>query len=63
MLSPNLIESSEFLKISKFNAGDLVIMNPGYYHRVTKITGKTSRITLGMFLGIYKKRHKIVAWA
>lgn len=61
--SSRLTASSEFCRISNFKAGDLVIMNPSYYHRVTKITGITPRITLGMFLGVYRKDHKIVAWA
>jgi len=61
--SSRLIESSESYKISNFNAGDLVIMNPNYYHKVTRITGNTSRITLGMFLGFYRKDCKIVTWA
>jgi len=61
--SSKLTESSEFCKISNFDAGDLVIMNPNYYHEVTKIIGNTPRITLGMFLGFYRKDCKIVAWA
>ena len=61
--SSDLIKSNEFCKISNFNTGDLVIMNPNYYHRVTKITGNTSRITLAMFLGFYRKDCKIIAWA
>ena len=61
--SSRLTESSEFCKMSNFNAGDLVIMNPNYYHKVTEITGNTPRITLGMFLGFYRKDCKIVAWA
>jgi hypothetical protein len=61
--SSKLIESSRSYKVSNFNAGDLVIMNPNYYHEVTKIAGNTPRITLGMFLGFYRKDCKIVAWA
>lgn len=61
--SSKVTEPSEFCKISNFKAGDLVIMNPNYYHEVTKITGNTPRITLGMFLGFYRKDRKIVAWA
>ena len=61
--SPRLTESSEFWRISNLNAGDLVIINPSYYHKVTKIAGNTPRITLGMFLGFYRKERKIVAWA
>ena len=61
--SSRFLESSNFCKISHLNTGDLVIMNPNYYHKVTKITGNTSRITIGMFLGIYEKDCKIVTWA
>ena len=61
--SSRLIESTKSCKISNFSAGDLVIMNPNYYHKVTKIDGNTPRITLGMFLGFYRKECKIVAWA
>ena len=59
---PNVV-SKEYCKISNIKKGDLVIINPNYYHQVTKIMGETPRITLGMFLGIYNKKHKIVAWA
>lgn len=61
--SSKLVKSSEFYKISNFKAGDLVIMNPNHYHEVTKIVGSTPRITLGMFLGFYRKDRKIVVWA
>ena len=61
--SSRVLEPSESCKMSSLNAGDLVIMNPSYYHKVTKITGNTPRITLGMFLGFYRKDCKIVAWA
>jgi len=58
-----LIDSSQVCKMSNFNAGDLVVMNPNYYHKVTEITGNTPRFTLGMFLGFYRKNCKIVTWA
>jgi len=61
--STRLLDSSEFCEMSNFNAGDLIIMNPNYYHKVTKIVGDIPRITLGMFLGFYDKDCKIVAWA
>ena len=61
--SSRLIEYSESCKMSNFSPGDLVIMNPNYYHKVTKITGNTPRITLGMFLGFYRKDCKIISWA
>ena len=61
--SSELVKGSKFFKLSGFTTGDLVIINPNYYHEVTKITGDTSRITLGMFLGFYTKESRIVAWA
>ena len=61
--SSKVIKFSEFCSMSNFDAGDLVIINPNYYHKVTEITGETSRITLGMFLGFYEKNCKVVAWA
>lgn len=61
--SSNLIKDISFCKISNLDAGDLVIINPNYYHRVTEIQGNTPRITLGMFLGIYEKEQKIISWA
>ena len=61
--SSRIVESSRCYKISKIRVGDLVIMNPNYYHKVTKITGNTPRITLGMFLGFYRNDRKIVTWA
>lgn len=60
---PKTIEKSNFCKISNLKAGDLVIINPNYFHQVTKIEGKSSRISLGMFIGIFKKQQQIVAWA
>ena len=61
--SSEVVKNREFCKMHDFEAGDLVIFNPNYYHEVTEITGNTSRITLGMFLGFYSKEFKIVAWA
>ena len=61
--SSDLIKTSKFCKISDLRAGDLVIINPNYYHQVTKINGDMPRITLGMFLGLYNQQQKIVAWA
>ena len=61
--SQDVVSRAEFCKISNLSAGDLVMINPNYYHKVTQIEGNVSRITLGMFLGLYKKEQKIVAWA
>ena len=61
--SSKLISSVESCEIANIASGDLVIINPNYYHKVTKITGKDPRITLGMFLGIFDGEQKIVTWA
>jgi hypothetical protein len=61
--SSDLISSSEFYKISNLESGDLVLINPNYYHEVTTIEGETPRVTLGMFLGFYEIENKIVVWA
>lgn len=56
-------ESGQPCRAPSLGAGDLVIINPLFYHEVTKITGDIPRITLGMFLGFYSQGCKIVAWA
>ena len=61
--SSDLISSSRSCEICNIKSGDLVMINPNYYHEVKKINGEIPRITLGMFLGIYKKEHKVVSWS
>jgi predicted 2-oxoglutarate/Fe(II)-dependent dioxygenase YbiX len=61
--SEDIVSTSEFCKISNLCAGDLVMINPNHYHKVTPIQGYIPRITLGMFLGLYKKEQRIVVWA
>lgn len=61
--SSKVISSETFSILSNFEPGDLVLINPLYYHKVTKIQGPTSRITLGMFLGFSNNEQKIVSWA
>ncbi|KFM18864.1 2OG-FeII oxygenase superfamily protein, partial [Marine Group I thaumarchaeote SCGC AAA799-P11] len=60
---PKIISKSNFCRISNLKAGDLVIINPNYFHQVTKIEGESPRISLGMFVGIFKKQQQIVGWA
>lgn len=60
---PDLVGSSRSCRAPDIDAGDLIIINPRYYHEVTRITGDTPRITLGMFLGFYSREGRIVAWA
>jgi len=57
------VATKEFCRLPGISDGDLVIINPNYFHEVTKILGDIPRITLGMFLGIYKKNNKIAVWA
>jgi hypothetical protein len=57
------VASKESCKIEGIEKGDLVIINPNYFHQVTEILGEIPRITLGMFLGIYQKDQRIVVWA
>ncbi|MHA7734212.1 2OG-Fe(II)-dependent halogenase WelO5 family protein [Nitrosopumilus sp. S6] len=60
---PEIISKSNFCRITNLKVGDLVIINPNYFHQVTKIEGESSRISLGMFVGIFKKQQQIVAWS
>ena len=50
-------------QIYNIGQGDMVIINPNYFHSVSEITGKTPRITLGMFLGICLNDMKVISWA
>ena len=58
-----VISNYNTCKISNINQGDMVIINPNYFHSVSEITGETPRITLGTFLGFYLNKMKIVSWA
>jgi len=44
------------------NPGDLVILNPNYFHEVTKVSGKQSRVTLGVFLAFSDINH-VMMWS
>ena len=55
--------SSESCIVLKLETGDLVIINPNHYHEVKEITGEIPRVSLGMFLGFFKKEDKMLAWA
>ena len=61
--SSKVISSKKYCKISNIEKGDLVLINPIYYHKVTTIQGSTPRITLGMFLGFSKNNNEIISWA
>ena len=58
-----VISNYNTCKISNINQGDMVIINPNYFHSVSEITGETPRITLGIFLGFYLNKMKMVSWA
>ena len=61
--SEEMISSFDYCQISNICPGDLVIINPTFFHKVTTISGDTPRISLGMFLGFYENSNQIVAWA
>jgi hypothetical protein len=54
--------STQYVKI-KPNQGDLVIINPNYYHEILPVKGSKRRITLGLFLAFSKYGKKIVTWS
>ncbi len=54
--------SAQCVKI-KPNQGDLVIINPNYYHEILSVKGSKRRITLGLFLAFSKYGKKIVTWS
>ena len=59
----NILKNDLDVDTIKSEIGDLVILNPNYLHEVTKIQGKSDRITLGMFFGIQNESKKIFSWA
>jgi hypothetical protein len=58
-----LVSSDQSSVISNIEPGDLVLINPLHYHKVTTILGSTPRITLGMFIGFFRSQKQIVSWA
>ena len=61
--SKKVVSDINKCQISNIAQGDMVIINPNYYHAVSEIEGTTPRITLGMFLGLYLDKMEIVSWA
>ncbi len=55
--------NSEKCVIERIETGDLVIINPNFYHEVTTIEGDLERITIGMFVGLLDNSKRIVCWA
>ena len=58
----SILKQNTDVNTIKSKVGDLVIINPNYFHEVSEIQGKTDRITLGMFFGIQNKEKKIFCW-
>jgi hypothetical protein len=54
--------STEYVKI-KPHQGDLIIINPNYYHEILPVRGSRKRITLGLFLAFSKYGKKVVTWS
>lgn len=54
--------STQHVKI-KPNQGDLIIINPNYYHEILPVKGSKRRITLGLFLAFSKYGKKVVTWS
>lgn len=52
----------QFVKI-KPNQGDLVIINPIFYHEILTVLGKTRRITLGLFMAFSRIGSRVVTWS
>ena len=61
--SEKLVSSGTSSVISNIDPGDLVMINPIHYHKVTTIFGSIPRITLGMFVGFFRSQNQIVSWA
>lgn len=61
--SPKLV--SDVIQCCKINpeSGDLIILNPIYYHEILPVRGKLPRITLGMFVAFSHSFQKAVMWS
>lgn len=53
---------SNYIKI-KPNQGDLILINPIYFHEILPVRGKKKRVTLGLFLGFADYRNSILTWS
>jgi hypothetical protein len=47
----------------KPNQGDLVIINPNFYHEILPVKGSKRRITLGLFFAFSNYGKKIMTWS
>ena len=55
-------DCNQSIKI-KPNQGDLVIINPNYYHEILPVKGSKRRISLGLFLALSNNGREIVTWS
>jgi hypothetical protein len=61
--SKKVLEGCSESVIIKPRQGDLVIINPIYFHEILPVKGNKSRITLGLFLAFSKYSHNVVTWS
>ena len=61
--SDKVITDSTQHVIIKPNPGDLVIINPLYYHEILPVRDNKKRITLGLFLAFSNYGKKVVTWS
>ncbi len=59
----NVVSNSTKCTKIKPNQGDLIIINPNFYHEILPVKGKKRRITLGLFLAFSNYGKKIVTWS
>lgn len=43
--------------------GNLIIINPNYYHRILPVFGRKNRITLSMFAGFIPNEKTVLTWS
>jgi hypothetical protein len=60
--SKNVISDCNLSVKIKPNQGDLLIINPNYYHEILPVRANR-RITLGLFLAFSKHGEKVVTWS
>ena len=56
----DVVSGASSCRVSGLAPGDLVVLNPNRYHRVARIAGRTPRITLGIFAGLFLAERRIV---
>ncbi len=61
--SRNVLQNCKEHVTIKPKQGELVIINPNFFHEILPIEGKLKRITLGLFLAFSKNSGPIVTWS